>query len=79
MNSKNSWAEYGPVLVLAALLVGLCQASLGQDYDLAAPGLASPATLGQQRGNAFSERPHLRRQECRAVGALQCAGQRQHH
>ena len=44
MNSKNSWAEYGPVLVLAALLVGLCQASLGQDYDLAAPGLESPAT-----------------------------------
>ena len=27
-----------PPLVFAALLVGLCQTSLGQDYDLAAPG-----------------------------------------
>jgi imidazolonepropionase-like amidohydrolase len=31
-------------LVLAALLVGLCQTSLAQDYDLAAPGSAPPAT-----------------------------------
>jgi len=32
-----------PSLVLAALSIGLCQVSLAQDYDLAAPGLASPA------------------------------------
>jgi hypothetical protein len=30
-------------LVLAALLTGLCQASLGQDYILEAPGTPSPA------------------------------------
>src|SRR6476661_1717661 len=30
-------------LVLAALLTGLCQASLGQDYILEAPGSAPPA------------------------------------
>ena len=35
-----------PLLVLATLLVGLCQASLGQgDADLEAPGLAPPATV----------------------------------
>ena len=39
MNSKSGWT-----LVLAALLVGLCGASLGQDYNLAAPGLEPPAT-----------------------------------
>ena len=33
-----------PLLVLATFLVRLCQASPAQDYDLAAPGLASPAT-----------------------------------
>jgi imidazolonepropionase-like amidohydrolase len=32
-------------LVWAALLVGLGQASLGQDYEFAAPGVAPPATL----------------------------------
>jgi imidazolonepropionase-like amidohydrolase len=32
-------------LVWAALLVGLSQASLGQDYEFAAPGLAPPAAL----------------------------------
>jgi imidazolonepropionase-like amidohydrolase len=43
MNSKSGWRQFG--LVLAALLVGLCQASLGQgDADLEAPGLAPFAT-----------------------------------
>ena len=32
-------------LVWAALFVGLGQASLGQDYECAAPGVAPPATL----------------------------------
>jgi imidazolonepropionase-like amidohydrolase len=34
-----------PSLVLAALLVGLCQASLAQDFDLAAPGAVPPPVL----------------------------------
>jgi imidazolonepropionase-like amidohydrolase len=34
-----------PSLVLAALSIGLCQASLAQDYDLAGPDLEPPATL----------------------------------
>ncbi|SDR56879.1 Imidazolonepropionase [Rhizobiales bacterium GAS113] len=34
MNSTSGWG-----LVFAALLVGLCRASLAQDYELAAPGL----------------------------------------
>ena len=34
-----------PSLVWAALFVGLGQASLGQDYEFAAPGVAPPATL----------------------------------
>jgi hypothetical protein len=33
-----------PSLVWAALLFGLCQASLAQDYDLAGPDLTPPAT-----------------------------------
>jgi imidazolonepropionase-like amidohydrolase len=37
-------ASIVPSVVLATLLVGLCQASLGQDYDLSTPGLAPPAT-----------------------------------
>jgi len=81
MNSKSSWAQIGPVLVvgavcpvfalsrmvrklklalcpslvLAALLVGLCQASLGQgDADLEAPGLAPfPATLASGAPTLF--------------------------
>jgi len=32
-------------LVLATLLVALCQVSLGQDYDIEVPGMAPPATL----------------------------------
>jgi hypothetical protein len=42
-------------LVLAALLVGLCQASLGQgDADLEAPGLAPfPATLASGAPTLF--------------------------
>jgi imidazolonepropionase-like amidohydrolase len=46
MNSKSGWAQIG--LVLAALLVGLCQPSLGQSGDaiLEAPGLQpSPTPL----------------------------------
>ena len=31
-------------LMLVALIVGLCQASLAQDYDFEAPGLAPPTT-----------------------------------
>ena len=34
-----------PSLVLTALLVGLCQASLAQDFDLAAPGAVPPPVL----------------------------------
>jgi imidazolonepropionase-like amidohydrolase len=46
MNSKSGWAQIG--LVLAALLVGLCQPSLGQSGDaiLEAPGFQpSPTPL----------------------------------
>ena len=81
MNSKSSWAQIGPVLVVgavcsvfalsrmvrklklvlcpspvvAALLVGLCQASLGQgDADLEAPGLAPfSTTLASGRAALF--------------------------
>ena len=66
-------------LLLAALLTGLCQASLGQDYILEAPGSAPPAACDERRGNPVSERSHFRWQERRAVGALQCSGQREHH
>jgi imidazolonepropionase-like amidohydrolase len=71
VNSKSSWAQIGPVLVVraicpvfalsrmvrklklvlcpslvwAALWIALCRASLAQDYDLAGPDLAPPATL----------------------------------
>jgi N-acyl-D-aspartate/D-glutamate deacylase len=38
-------AEPGLSLVAVVLLIGLCQASLGQDYDLAGPDLTPPATL----------------------------------
>jgi imidazolonepropionase-like amidohydrolase len=34
-----------PSLALATLSIGLCQASLAQDYDLVAPGSEPPATL----------------------------------
>ncbi|HEX3470470.1 MAG TPA: amidohydrolase family protein [Silvibacterium sp.] len=36
--------KLSPSLLLAALSLGLCQASLGQDYDLAPPG-ATPPTI----------------------------------
>ena len=43
-----------PLLVLATLLVGLCQASLGQgDADLEAPGLAPPATVVSGEATLF--------------------------
>jgi hypothetical protein len=55
MNSKSGWTQIG--LVLAALLVGLCQASLGQVGDaileepdlqpLPTPLASSAATLFQ--------------------------------
>ena len=34
-----------PLLVLTGLLVGCCQASLAQDFDLAAPGAVPPPVL----------------------------------
>ena len=41
-------------LVLTTLLVGLCQASLGQgDADLEAPGLAPPATVVSGEATLF--------------------------
>ena len=40
-------------LVWAALLVGPCQASLGQDYEFAAPGLAPPTTLVSDGATLF--------------------------
>lgn len=42
-----------PFLLSAALSAGLCQASLGQDYILAAPGPASPATLASSDATLF--------------------------
>ena len=43
-----------PLLVLTTLLVGLCQASLGQgDADLEAPGLAPPATVVSGEATLF--------------------------
>ena len=42
-----------PLLLSAALSAGLCQASLGQDYILAAPGPASPATLASSDATLF--------------------------
>jgi hypothetical protein len=50
-------------LVSAVLLIGLCQASLAQDYDLAGPDLTPPATLVSsgvtlyQRSRAKREAP----------------------
>ena len=44
-------------LVLAALLVGFCQAGQAQE----APGGAPSAYFHRRRGHAISERPHLRR------------------
>jgi hypothetical protein len=38
-------AELRLSLVSVVLLIGLCQASLAQDYDLAGPDLTPPATL----------------------------------
>ena len=67
-------------LLLAALSAGLCQASLGQDYILEAPGSAPPAaSVSGGARNSVSERSHFRWQERHAVGALQCSGQREHH
>ena len=40
-------------LLLAALLTGLCQASLGQDYILEAPGSAPPAASTSGGGTLF--------------------------
>jgi imidazolonepropionase-like amidohydrolase len=40
-------------LVLATLLVALCQVSLGQDYDIEVPGMAPPATLASSGVTLF--------------------------
>ncbi|HEV2731852.1 MAG TPA: amidohydrolase family protein, partial [Terriglobales bacterium] len=42
-----------PSSVLAALLVGLCQVSLGQDYDIEVPGSAPPLTPVTERVTLF--------------------------
>jgi imidazolonepropionase-like amidohydrolase len=42
-----------PLLLSAALSAGLCQAALGQDYILAAPGSASPTTLAGSDATLF--------------------------
>ena len=42
-----------PLLLSAALSAGLCQAGLGQDYILAAPGSAPPATLASGDATLF--------------------------
>lgn len=42
-----------PLLLSAALSAGLCQAALGQDYILAAPGSASPTTLASSDATLF--------------------------
>jgi hypothetical protein len=62
-------------LVSAALLVGLCQASLGQgDADLEAPGLAPfPTTLAY--GDTLFQNVRIFDGKSAALSApLQCAG-----
>jgi imidazolonepropionase-like amidohydrolase len=53
MNTKNASAQIG--LVLAAFLVGLCQPSLGQDWDvnLEAPPLPSPTPRASSAATLF--------------------------
>jgi hypothetical protein len=70
MARKLKLALY-PSLVMAALLVGLCRASLGQgDADLEAPGLAPFHTLGPPCAMYFDPKRFHSRAKFALVSAL---------
>ena len=77
---RNMRRMFFPPLLSAVLLVGLCQQGLAQ-YEALELGPEEPASsrFAHRRSDAFSERPHFRWQERRAVGAIECAREGQHH